>query len=164
MSSDFKKAFLNITEENINEKVNEKVNDNANGNVNDNINENNEEVSSNNASNINSTSTTSNTNKKQSKKTNNSMQNNLEETYTDLNEYVKVKIDALERQIYNEQNRKFGNSKKLKYSDKYDVITIALRREIRDILEELKSKSTLNKYEIIEIILMNGLKNTNFDE
>ncbi len=82
-----------------------------------------------------------------------------------LNELIQGKITDLEQTINLENSRSFRKSKEQakKFSDKYAGVTISLRREIQEILDILNDESVLNKYEIIETIMINGIKNTNFD-
>jgi hypothetical protein len=89
--------------------------------------------------------------------------NNIPESLT---ESVLQKVKVIEDMIDNENNKRSFKKgvAKIKYSDKYRPATLSLRPEIRELLDYLYESSSLNKAEILELVILNGLKNTNFDE
>ena len=83
-----------------------------------------------------------------------------------LTSMILEKIKEIETEIFNENNKtsfKKGMAK-VKYSDKYRAATVSIRPTVRKLLDYLYEQSNLNKAEILELVILNGLKNTNFDE
>lgn len=81
-----------------------------------------------------------------------------------LNQYVKQKVKQLENKISNETGSRFQPKKKITYSDKYVGITISIRPDLRNIIDDIDNRVSLPKCEIIELLLISGLKSINFDE
>jgi glutaredoxin 2 len=83
-----------------------------------------------------------------------------------LTDYVRMTLDKIDEEIKSQvsQNRFKKGSKKLKHSDIYCGVTWAVRRKIDELIELLVDESGLNKYEVIDMILMSGLRNINFEE
>jgi hypothetical protein len=79
---------------------------------------------------------------------------------------VLEKVKVIEDMIDSENNKRSfkKGAAKIKYSDKYRPATLSLRPEIRELLDYLYESSSLNKAEILELVILNGLRNTNFDE
>jgi hypothetical protein len=75
-----------------------------------------------------------------------------------LNDYVQQKVKELENKIRVDLKRR------LNYSDKYIGITISIRPALQALIKEIKDKTILDKYEIIELLLMTGLKNIDLSE
>lgn len=83
-----------------------------------------------------------------------------------LTSMILSKVSEIETEIFNENNKtsfKKG-AVKVKYSDKYRAATVSIRPTVRKLLDYLYEQSNLNKAEILELVILNGLKNTNFDE
>lgn len=81
-----------------------------------------------------------------------------------LHQYVQHKIQELENKINEETGGRFKPKKRLSYSDKYVGITISIRPELKAIIEDIRNKTTMDKYEIMELLIISGLKSVNFDE
>ena len=81
-----------------------------------------------------------------------------------LHQYVQQKVQELENKINEQTGSKFKPKKRLSYSDKYVGITISIRPELKAIIEDIRYRTTMDKYEIIELLIMSGLKSINFDE
>jgi hypothetical protein len=80
-------------------------------------------------------------------------------------EYIKQQTAKAEETIQFEKSRRFkAFNKKRNYSEKYRGVTLSIRPEILDIIEDLREVLAMDKYEIIETLLINGLKYTNFEE
>ena len=83
-----------------------------------------------------------------------------------LTEYVGETLKKIELDIDSQSSKgrfKKG-AKKLKHPDIYGNVTWTVRRRISDLVNLLVEESGMTKYEVIDTILMNGLKNTNFEE
>jgi replicative superfamily II helicase len=83
-----------------------------------------------------------------------------------LTQYVKAEVSKIEKQIeVDNSQKKFKKSiKKTRFSDSYSQSTISIRRDIVDLINQLNEVSALEKYKIIELILLSGLKHVNFDD
>ena len=80
-------------------------------------------------------------------------------------EYIKHKTTKVDEMIHFEKSRRFkAFNKKRNYSEKYRGVTLSVRPEILEIIEDLREVLAMDKYEIIETLLINGLKHTNFEE
>ena len=84
---------------------------------------------------------------------------------SEIQKYVSKKIKEAEEKstlFYNKVSG-FGKSKdKLKFSEIYAGVTVSLNRDIIDIIEFLEKNSTYTKTQILEMVLITGLKNINF--
>lgn len=83
----------------------------------------------------------------------------------ELNKIILNRVFEIEKAIFNENNKtsfKKGVTK-VKYSDKYSAATLSIRPSVRNLLDYLCDHSNLNKAEVLELVILNGLKNTDFD-
>jgi hypothetical protein len=94
------------------------------------------------------------------------VENIMEDNTESLTESVLKRVKIIENMIDGENNKRSfkKGAPKIKYSDKYRPATLSLRPEIRELLDYLYESSSLNKTEILELVILNGLRNTNFDE
>lgn len=75
------------------------------------------------------------------------------------------RISKIEEMIKFEKSSKYKIlNKKRKYSEKYIGVTLSVRPEILEVIDDLRDVLVMDKYEIIEKLLMTGLKYANFDE
>jgi replicative superfamily II helicase len=83
-----------------------------------------------------------------------------------LTQYVKAEVAKIEKQIEadNVQKKFKKATKKTRFSDSYSGTTVSVRRDVMDLINELNEVSALEKYKIIELILLSGLKHINFDD
>ena len=89
-----------------------------------------------------------------------------EEPLQTLTEYVGETLKKIELDITSQSSKgrfKKG-AKKLKHPDIYGNVTWTVRRRISDLVNLLVEESGMTKYEVIDTLLLNGLKNTNFEE
>lgn len=78
---------------------------------------------------------------------------------------IKNKASKIEQIIQYENSRRFRVlNKKKSYSDKYRGVTLSIRPEILEMINNLKDVLGMDKYEVIETLLLNGIKYSKFDE
>lgn len=83
-----------------------------------------------------------------------------------ISEYVEQQLIVAEKRIDLFYNKTTGfgiTMKKPKFSDMYAGITMSMNRDINEIIEYLANNSTFTKTQIIEILLVEGLKNVKFE-
>lgn len=81
-----------------------------------------------------------------------------------MNDIIQQKIVEVEKEIKNLKRVGFGTGKKkIPFDDMYGGKTISMNRYLKPLFEEICLSSSITRAEIIEQILINGIKNTNFN-
>lgn len=81
-----------------------------------------------------------------------------------LNDTIQRRICEIEKEIRKSKQKSFGTGKKkLGFDDMYGGKTISMNRTLKPLFEEICETSSLTRAEVIEKILINGIKNTNFN-
>lgn len=149
----FTNGFLDLEEENkIEQSENEQVNDDDNKveKINENINPPIEQIQT-------QTQTVINTIPKEIT----TIQNEIP-----ISKYVEIQLEEAEKNInifYGKQSGFGAKMKKPKFSEMYAGITISMNRDLDKIIEYLTKNSTFTKTQLLEMLIVNGLKSTNFE-
>jgi len=81
-----------------------------------------------------------------------------------LNEIVRDYLKRIEKAKEEESRKlKFQKGQRKKFDEKFPILPIPARKEFHEVIDILFQNSNLKKYELMEILLYNGLKHTNFD-
>ena len=90
----------------------------------------------------------------------------VEETEQSLSDIVKEYVKKIEDNI-KEENKSIMSLKtvcKKQFRERQPPVTLTVRPEIIEIFDILHKKTNMTKYKICELIIMNGLKSTKFEE
>lgn len=83
-------------------------------------------------------------------------------------EYVKNTLNSIEKDIVAQSSPKGSvfkvSDKKPKYNDIYCGVTWSVRRRVNELVDYISETSGANKYEIIDMIVLSGLKNIDFGD
>lgn len=81
-----------------------------------------------------------------------------------LNDIVQRRVKEIEKEIKKVKRSGFGTGKKkIGFDDMYAGKTISMNRFLKPLFDEICESASMTKAEIIETILINGIKNTNFN-
>lgn len=80
-----------------------------------------------------------------------------------LNEQIQKELLEVEKKIKEMKYVGFGKKEKISFDDMYGGKTISMNRILKPLFEKICNSSNMTRAEITEMILINGIKHTNFD-
>jgi len=81
-----------------------------------------------------------------------------------INEKIQQRVIEIEKEIKKLKTVGFGTGKsKVSFDDMYGGKTISMNRYLKPLFDEICNTSSITRAEITEKILINGIKNTNFN-
>jgi hypothetical protein len=91
----------------------------------------------------------------------------IEKIQDTLDDKIKKMVAEIENMIIKENTKTslstISKDKKC-FEDKYPSMNVATRPEIQDVINLINKETGARKYQIYEILLINGLKNTTFED